>query len=122
FNLMNNAYKHSPSNTSLSLKAFVENGMCVIEVTDQGPGIGAEHIAHIFDRFYRSDESRCREAGGAGLGLAISKRIVEAHEGQIEVESELGCGTTFRLRLPLASADPQLIKRLQLLHTGDKAS
>jgi len=116
FNLMNNAYKHSPSNTTLSLKAFVEKGMGVIEVADQGPGIGADHIPHIFDRFYRSDESRCREAGGAGLGLAISKRIVEAHEGQIEVESELDHGTTFRVRLPLASADPQLMKRLQQLN------
>jgi len=123
FNLMNNAYKHSPANTTLTLKAFPDNDFAIIEVTDQGPGIGAEHIPHIFDRFYRSDESRCREAGGAGLGLANSKRIVEAHEGQLEVESEPGKGATFRVRLPLASADPELMKRLhRMVKTGNSRS
>lgn len=122
FNLMNNAYKHSPSHTTLSLNAFADGDSVVVEVIDQGPGISAEHLPHIFDRFYRSDESRCREAGGAGLGLAISKRIVEAHEGQIEVESEPGKGATFRVRLPLASADPALLKRLQQVYAGKHES
>lgn len=116
FNLMNNAYKHSPGNSTLTLKAFANGEEAIIEVRDQGPGIGSEHLEHIFDRFYRSDEARSREAGGAGLGLAISKRIVEAHDGRIEVESKLGQGTTFRIHLPLASADPQLLKRLQSLN------
>lgn len=118
FNLMNNAYKHSPMNTTLTLKAFSDNEEAVIEVTDRGPGISAEHIPHIFDRFYRSDEARSREAGGAGLGLAITKRIVEAHEGRIEAESEPGEWTTFRVHLPLASANPELLKRLQRMGAG----
>jgi len=118
FNLMNNAYKHAPANSTVRLMAYASGNEAVIEVCDQGPGIPAEHIPHIFDRFYRSDEARSREAGGAGLGLAISKRIIEAHEGQITVQSEVGQGTTFHLRLPLASADPQLIKRLQQLSTS----
>jgi len=118
FNLMNNAYKHAPANSVVRLTAFASGNEAVIEVCDQGPGIEAEHIQHIFDRFYRSDEARSREAGGAGLGLAISKRIIEAHEGHIAVQSEVGQGTIFRLRLPLASADPQLIKRLQQLNIG----
>jgi len=113
FNLMNNAYKHAPANSTVRLTAYASGNEAVIEVCDQGPGIAVEHLEHIFDRFYRSDEARSREAGGAGLGLAISKRIVEAHEGLIEVESEVDKGATFRLRLPLASADPDLIRRLQ---------
>jgi len=115
FNLMNNAYKHAPPNTTLTLRAEARGDEAVIEVSDQGPGIPEEHIENIFDRFYRSDEARTREAGGAGLGLAISKRIVEAHDGHIEVDSTVGVGTTFRVRLPLGSADPELLKRLQAL-------
>jgi len=122
FNLMNNAYKHAPSNSSLSLKAFASSDEAVIEVCDMGPGIAPEHLKHIFDRFYRSDEARTREAGGAGLGLAISKRIIEAHGGHISVDSKVGHGTTFRLRLPLASADPELIKRLQALSISENKS
>lgn len=118
FNLMNNAYKHAPINSLVTLKAYASSDQAIIEVQDQGPGIGPEHIQRIFDRFYRSDEARSREAGGAGLGLAISKRIVEAHGGHIEVDSKLGEGTTFRIRLPLASADPVLLKRLRQLQTG----
>ncbi|MDQ6987778.1 MAG: HAMP domain-containing sensor histidine kinase [Mariprofundaceae bacterium] len=116
FNLMNNAYKYAPANSAVYLHAFAEDNMAVIEVRDEGPGIGEEHLAHIFDRFYRSDEARCREAGGAGLGLAICKRIVEAHDGVIEVESVLGGGTTFRVRLPLATLDPGYSKRLQQMN------
>ncbi|MDX8392929.1 MAG: HAMP domain-containing sensor histidine kinase [Mariprofundaceae bacterium] len=113
FNLMNNAYKYAPMNSTVSLHAFAEGRMAVIEVRDEGQGIGEEHLEHIFDRFYRSDEARCREAGGAGLGLAICKRIVEAHDGVIEVESTVGQGTTFRVRLLLAAVDPGHLKRLQ---------
>jgi len=122
FNLMNNAYKHAPSNSTLSLKAFASGGEAVIEVCDTGPGIAPEHLEYIFDRFYRSDEARSREAGGAGLGLAISKRIVEAHGGHIGVDSKIGSGTTFRMRLPLASADPALLKRLQQVNISGNHS
>jgi two-component system OmpR family sensor kinase len=69
-------------------------------VQDNGCGISPEHIPHIFDRFYRSDSSRTRKYGGSGLGLSITKSIVEAHQGKIIVSSTLGEGTTFRVTLP----------------------
>jgi two-component system sensor histidine kinase BaeS len=71
-----------------------------VEVADDGPGIAPRHLPHLFDRFYRADEARVRVGGGAGLGLAIAKGFVTAHDGTIEVESELGQGTTFVVRLP----------------------
>jgi len=113
FNLLNNAYKHAPADSSVYFRANVRKDEAVVEVVDEGPGIAPEHLGHIFDRFYRSDEARSREAGGAGLGLAISKRIVEAHGGDLEVESEPGKGTLFRFRLPLAGANPALAMRLE---------
>ena len=75
-------------------------GQIELCVRDNGTGIAPEHIASVFDRFYRSDSSRTRKYGGAGLGLSITRSIVEAHGGTIEVESELGSGTLFRIRLP----------------------
>jgi two-component system phosphate regulon sensor histidine kinase PhoR len=73
-----------------------------IAVSDTGPGIPAEHLPRIFERFYRVDKGRSREAGGTGLGLAIVKHIVLAHRGHLRVESTVGSGTTFRVRIPLA--------------------
>ncbi len=113
FNLLNNAYKHAPPGTRVRLMAEAQGDEAIITVADKGPGIAPEHVEHIFDRFYRSDEARDRETGGAGLGLAISKRIAEAHGGSIEVESMLGEGTLFRFRLPLAGANPTLATRLE---------
>jgi len=101
FNLLNNAYKHAPEDSTVHFRARPAHEEAVVEVADEGPGIAPEHLPHIFDRFYRSDEARSREAGGAGLGLAICKRIVEAHGGQIEVESAPGQGTLFRFTVPL---------------------
>jgi two-component system OmpR family sensor kinase len=73
-----------------------------VEVTDTGSRISPEALSHVFERFYRADESRSRETGGAGLGLAIVKSICEAHRVEIEVESTVGLDSTFRVRLPLA--------------------
>lgn len=70
-----------------------------IIVQDSSTGISPEHLPHLFDRFYRTDEARTRDDGGAGLGLAIVKQFVLSHEGTIEVESELHQGTTFRIKL-----------------------
>lgn len=113
FNLLNNAYKHAPTGSEVNFIAKARKDEAIITVSDEGPGIAPEHIDHIFDRFYRSDEARDRGTGGAGLGLAISKRIMEAHGGNIEVESTLGKGTVFRFRLPLAGANPNLATRLE---------
>ncbi|WP_235855136.1 sensor histidine kinase [Nonomuraea aridisoli] len=68
---------------------------------DHGPGIGAEHLPHVFDRFYRADPARSRDGGGTGLGLAIAAALVEAHDGRIEARSRPGEGTTFRVILPV---------------------
>jgi len=113
FNLLNNAYKHAPRGTRVRFMAEAQGDEAVVTVADEGPGIAPEHVDHIFDRFYRSDEARDRETGGVGLGLAISKRIVEAHNGSLEVESTLGKGALFRFRLPLAGANPALATRLE---------
>jgi signal transduction histidine kinase len=72
----------------------------VLEVRDSGIGISAADTPHIFERFYRVDKARAINTGGFGLGLPITRRIVEVHSGQIEVESAVGTGTVFRVRLP----------------------
>jgi two-component system phosphate regulon sensor histidine kinase PhoR len=79
-------------------------GVVVVEVIDNGVGIAAEDVPRIFERFYRIERSRSRDAGGTGLGLSIVKHIVQAHGGQIEVESTPGVGSTFRMKFPAASA------------------
>jgi signal transduction histidine kinase len=74
----------------------------VFEVSDTGPGIAAEDLPHIFDRFYRTDRARTRETGGSGLGLAIVERLVQAQHGQVNVHSAVGRGSTFGVWLPAA--------------------
>jgi two-component system sensor histidine kinase BaeS len=73
-----------------------------VEVADTGEGIAAEDLPHIFDQFFRGEKSRSRETGGAGLGLAIARRIIEAHQGRIWVESQAGQGARFRFILPVS--------------------
>ncbi|RYG34330.1 HAMP domain-containing protein, partial [bacterium] len=95
-NLIDNAIKHSGASEPVEVRLRGS----VVEVKDHGHGIAAEHLPHLFDRFYRADSSRSSETGGTGLGLAIVRGIVEAHGGKVEVESEVGVGTTFRVTLP----------------------
>lgn len=99
-NLVDNAIKYSP--VGGRVRVIIQNraGGPTLEVTDTGPGIAIEHRAHIFDRFYRVDKARSREMGGAGLGLAIARWAVEANSGRLELESEEGAGSTFRIILP----------------------
>ena len=97
-NLIQNAAKAGATSVRLALAAGAEN--VVLEVTDDGEGIPDEALPRIFDRFYRVDGARSRDGGGSGLGLAIVKAIVEGHGGRVEVTSQKGEGTTFRVRLP----------------------
>ena len=121
FNLLNNAFKHAPAHSAIHLSAHVDEGDVLICVRDEGPGIDEQHQQHLFDRFFRADDARCRREGeGAGLGLAICKRIVTAHQGDIWVESTPGKGASFYVRLPLSKADAGHIERLNnLLHVPE---
>ena len=101
-NLINNAIRYTPEGGRIELSLTCEETWVALRVQDTGQGIAAEDLPHIFDRFYRADKARTRAAGGAGLGLSIVKWVVEAHQGQIFVDSTLGEGTTFEIRLPLA--------------------
>jgi two-component system OmpR family sensor kinase len=77
----------------------------VLEVRDEGPGMPPEEAARVFERFYRADASRNRGQGGTGLGLSIVAGLAAAHGGSVEVDTAVGAGATFRVRLPLASAE-----------------
>jgi two-component system phosphate regulon sensor histidine kinase PhoR len=82
------------------VKAECEEDQIVVEVNDQGCGISANHLPRLFERFYRVDKARSREQGGTGLGLAIVKHIAVLHHGSVAVESTVGKGSTFSIRLP----------------------
>jgi heavy metal sensor kinase len=103
-NLVDNAVKHGPARSAVRVEVGGQDGNAVLEVADEGPGIPPEHRARVFDRFYRVDEARSREAGGAGLGLAIARWAVEAHGGRLELESGAGKGSRFRIVLPRGGA------------------
>jgi len=102
-NLLDNAIRYTPAPGTVSLSLRREGQMAVVAITDTGIGIPAEAIPFIFERFYRVDKSRSRAEGGSGLGLAICRHIAEAHGGRIEVESQVGAGSTFSVWLPLQS-------------------
>jgi len=93
--LVENAIKYSPEGGHIELRGLDGESSVRIEVVDDGPGIGAEHIPRIFERFYRVSKDRSREVGGTGLGLSIAKHIVEAHGSRLQVESALGRGSRF---------------------------
>jgi histidine kinase len=100
-NLLGNALQHTPEEGNVSLKAQQSGKMIEVRVQDSGTGISAEHLPHLFTRFYRADKSRSRAKGGSGIGLTIAKHLIEAHGGQIWAESEgPGKGSTFSFTLP----------------------
>lgn len=102
FNLLDNALRYTPAGGEVRIVVEKEGDWAKIFVNDTGIGIPEEHLDHVFDRFYRVDESRARQDGGSGIGLTIVKRLVEAHNGKIWVESDgLGTGTSFAFVLPL---------------------
>jgi two-component system phosphate regulon sensor histidine kinase PhoR len=100
-NLVDNAIKYGKEGGRVTLSGKIEPSGCTMEVRDDGPGIPPENIPRIFERFYRVDKGRSRELGGTGLGLSIVKHIVESHEGTLQVESRLGVGTRFVIRIPV---------------------
>ncbi|GLZ77850.1 two-component sensor histidine kinase [Actinorhabdospora filicis] len=102
-NLLANARQHTPPGTAVSVTVSTEDGMGVLIVADDGPGMSREHRARAFDRLYRADPSRSRATGGSGLGLAIVASIVAAHRGTVSIEGAPGVGTTVRVALPLVS-------------------
>ncbi len=104
FNLLDNAVRFTPAGGRVTVRAAAHNGSVDVAVADTGPGIPAEHLPRLFERFYRVDPARSREDGGTGIGLAIARSVVEAHGGRIWAESEPGRGSTFTFELPVAPA------------------
>lgn len=98
-NLVSNAIAHTKAGGSVNITAGAQNGRLNIAVTDTGCGIATEHLPHLFERFYRADPARTNSGQNVGLGLAVVKGIVDRHRGQVQVESELGRGTTVKLTL-----------------------
>lgn len=101
-NLLDNAVQYTPEGGQITVRASAEAPWVRIAVADTGIGIPSDQLQRIFERFYRVDAARSREAGGTGLGLSIARHLAEAHGGRIEVQSEVGRGSTFTLVLPAA--------------------
>ena len=108
--LIENSIKYTPDNGEILVSVTSEDGMVRISVQDNGIGIDAQNLPYIFDRFYRSDESRARKSGGSGLGLAIMKWIIDRHSGTIEVISRKDIGTRTTILLPKAEAAIQAME------------
>lgn len=105
-NLITNAHEYSPEGASIGVAARAVGAEVEISVTDNGPGIPADQLQRIFERFTRGDAGLTQRVGGTGLGLAISKSLVELHGGSIDASSTPGQGSTFRVRLPIATGVP----------------
>jgi len=102
-NLLSNAAKYSPDKTPVAVSARESDGFLAIRVCDRGIGIEKKHLKHIFDDYYRVEDGKAAYVAGTGLGLALVKHVVEAHGGEVAVESEYGKGSTFTIKLPLKS-------------------
>jgi two-component system phosphate regulon sensor histidine kinase PhoR len=105
-NLISNAVRYTPSGGKVLVQAESMEEQIVLAVRDTGIGIAPEDLPRIFERFFRVEKARTQEAGGTGLGLAIVKHLVTSMQGQIDVESQVGCGSTFRLQLPRILTEP----------------
>jgi signal transduction histidine kinase len=103
-NLVDNAVKYCPAGSRIQVGGSFDDDRVILVVSDTGPGIAAEHLSRVFERFYRIDAGRSRELGGTGLGLSIVKHMVEAMRGKVSVESAVGVGSTFQVALRRADA------------------
>jgi two-component system OmpR family sensor kinase len=103
-NLLDNARKYSPPESEIRVRVSRRGETAIVEVIDRGEGIARSDLERLFTPFFRADRSRARATGGVGLGLALSKRIVEAHGGTLAAQSAPGAGTTMTIALP---AQPQ---------------
>ena len=111
-NLVDNAIKYGKHKGTIEASAYkIDGTKILIEITDNGSGIAEEHLPRIFERFYRTDLARARQAGGSGLGLSIVKHIIEAHEDTIHVRSKIDVGTTFGFLLPAAKPVATTVNR-----------
>ena len=102
-NLLDNAVRYTKAEGAVVASVSADNGSVVVRVCDTGTGIPSKELNRVFERFYRVDRARSRETGGTGLGLAIVRHVAENHGGTVTVESELGMGSTFEVRLPAAT-------------------
>ncbi|HEY6736965.1 MAG TPA: ATP-binding protein [Candidatus Saccharimonadia bacterium] len=118
--LIDNAIKYSPDGTTITLASALAGQHIRFTVADQGAGIAATDLPYIFNRFYRADRSRARDksVGGYGLGLSIAKRIVDLHHGAIAVDSTLGKGTTFTVKLPVRFTSQAPVSFMDYVHTA----
>lgn len=105
YNLLDNACKASKSGQTIELKSWMEGNKAMIQVRDHGIGIPKEQVDYVTEAFYMVDKSRSRKAGGAGIGLALCKEIVRAHHGEMNIESEPGCGTSVTLNFPASGRE-----------------
>jgi signal transduction histidine kinase len=110
-NLLDNAVRLAPEGSRIRLATGSERGRAWIAVADEGPGIAPEDQAHVFDRFWRADKARSRADGGAGLGLAIVRQLVESHGGEVRLHSKVGVGSSFVVWLPIARPAVEPAKR-----------
>ena len=104
-NLLDNAIRYTGAGGSVGAVLETVGGEAVLRISDTGDGISTRDLGRVFERFYRVDTARSRSTGGTGLGLAIVKHVVESHRGSVEVESELGRGSVFTVRLPVLDGD-----------------
>ncbi len=111
-NLVSNAVRYTPAGGRVSISLSHEHDSIRFSVRDSGLGIPAEHFPRITERFYRVDKSRSRETGGTGLGLAIVKHVLQRHDGRLDIESEVGKGSTFHAVLPVGRVSPESSREL----------
>jgi two-component system sensor histidine kinase SenX3 len=122
YNLLDNAVKYSDAGSSVDVVITTDGHGIDLAVSDHGIGIPVRDLERVFERFYRVDVARSRQTGGTGLGLSIVRHVVANHEGEVAVESRLGEGSTFTLRLPLTATGPVVVNRARDVRESRAAS